>query len=347
MTIEHTTRAHARLSASRADRFINCPGSVALENKMPYEPPGEAAAIGTAIHELSEAMIRGDALIQEDYPDEQWDMAAEYAAWIKDMAQGATKTMIEVNVDDGLKSIHPALGGTADAVIIKDRTLHVIDLKTGRVPVKADNNLQLLTYATGVARMLKAPADVKVVLHIYQPRTGHSSWETDGNRLINHGNDLKKAAELIDQGDAPTNPGQSQCKYCRAKSICPSMLAKAAEAARSDFQPQAKAKTKPSQEVIVDDQLLELAMQMQDWSSAVIDHAKRIISDGGEVPGWTLKQGRKMRFWSAPAMVEEALRDVPEAWELKSVAAITKLNIDLPEGLIGEKISAPSLARAK
>ena len=96
-----------------------------------------------------------------------------------------------------------------------------------------------------------------------------------------------------------------------------------------------------------DQKTLELAMQMQDWSSAVIDHAKRIISDGGEVPGWTLKQGRKMRFWSAPAMVEEALRDVPEAWESKSVAAITKLNIDLPEGLIGEKISAPSLARSK
>lgn len=345
MTIEHTTRKHARLSASRAERFMSCPGSVALESRMPYEPPGEAAAIGTAIHELSEAMIRGDALIQEDYPDDQWDMAAEYAAWIKDMAQGATKTMIEVNVDDGLKSIHPALGGTADAVIIKDRTLHVIDLKTGRVPVKADNNLQLLTYATGVARKLKAPADVKVVLHIYQPRTGHSSWETDANRLINHGEDLKRAAELIDHGNAPTNPGPSQCKYCRAKSICPSMLAKAAEAARSDFQPQTK--TKPSQEVIVDDQLLELAMQMQDWSAAVLDHAKQIISDGGEIDGWTLKQGRKMRFWTAPAMVEEALRDVPEAWELKSVAAISKLNIDLPEGLIGEKISAPSLARAK
>lgn len=342
MTIEHTTRKHARLSASRAERFINCPGSVSLESRMPYEPPGEAAAIGTAIHELSEAMIRGDALIQEDYPDEQWDMATEYAAWVKDMAKGATKTMIEVNVDDGLQSIHPALGGTADAVIIKDRTIHVIDLKTGRVPVKADNNLQLLTYATGVARKLKAPEDVKVVLHIYQPKTGHSSWETDANRLINHGEDLKRAAELIDQGDAPTNPGPSQCKYCRAKSICPSMLAKASEAARSDF----KVDT-PQQEVIVDEQLLELAMQMQDWSQAVIDHVKRIIADGGEVKGWTLKPGRKMRFWTAPAMVEEALRDVPEAWELKSVAAISKLNIDLPEGLIGEKISAPSLARAK
>lgn len=342
MTIEHTTRAHARLSASRADRFINCPGSVALESKMPDEPPGEAAAIGTAIHELSEAMIRGDALIQEDYPDEQWDMALEYANWINDMASGATKTMIEVNVDQGLQSIHPALGGTADAVIIKDRTIHVIDLKTGRVPVKADNNLQLLTYATGVARKLKAPADVKVVLHIYQPKTGHSEWETDGNRLIAHGEDLKRAAELIDQGNAPTNPGPPQCKYCRAKSICPSMLAKAAEAARSDFKLQPET---PAKEVIVDDGLIQLAMDMQAWSEAVLNHAKQKLTDGEVIAGWTLKPGRKMRFWSAPAMVEEALRDVPEAWELKSVAAITKLKLDLPEGLIGEKISAPSLTK--
>ena len=34
-----------------------CPGSAALEDTMPHEPAGEAAAIGTHIHELSEMLL--------------------------------------------------------------------------------------------------------------------------------------------------------------------------------------------------------------------------------------------------------------------------------------------------
>ena len=56
--MQHETRKHARLSASRTDRFMSCPGSYRLESLMPYEPAGEAAAIGTAIHELSEIILR-------------------------------------------------------------------------------------------------------------------------------------------------------------------------------------------------------------------------------------------------------------------------------------------------
>ena len=57
--MQHETRKHARLSASRTDRFMQCPGSYRLESLMPYEPAGEAAAIGTAIHELSELILSG------------------------------------------------------------------------------------------------------------------------------------------------------------------------------------------------------------------------------------------------------------------------------------------------
>ena len=65
--MQHETRKHARLSASRTDRFMQCPGSYRLESIMPYEPAGEAAAIGTAIHELSEIILRGGENI---YPAE-------------------------------------------------------------------------------------------------------------------------------------------------------------------------------------------------------------------------------------------------------------------------------------
>lgn len=338
MTIQHTTRKHARLSASRAERFINCPGSVRLEAQMPNEPAGEAAAIGTAIHELSEAMLRGDDLIQADYPDDHWDMASDYVKFVNELCEKPKLKRIEVNVDDGLKQLHPALGGTADAVLAEGNTLHVIDLKTGRVPVEAENNLQLMTYALGAMRKFNAPAGIDVVLHIFQPRTGHSQWQTNGHALIAHGKRLQHAAELASSDNAPTNPGDAQCKYCRAKSICPSLREKVINAAKKEFDIDS---TPITTDMIEDAKLAET------WASAVLDHAKQILDSGTEIKGWTLKPGRKTKFWRDEELTNEFFRSNQDAWELKSPAALIKAKIAIPEQLLGEKQSAPSLVRAK
>ena len=337
MTVNHTERKHARLSASRADRFMTCPGSVRLESQMPYEPPGEAAAIGTAIHELSEAMLRGDALNQADYEDSHWNMASSYVKFINELIENPRKKLIEVNVDDGLKSLHQALGGTADAVLVDGNHLHVIDLKTGRVPVEAENNRQLLTYAVGVMRKFNAPKDITCTMHIFQPMVGHSSWTVDGARLIQHGVDLQQAATLALSYDAPTNPSPDACKYCRAKTICPSIRQKVQDNARKEF----------STDTTVTPGMLDLAAIATAWAEAVQDAAKQQIKEMKTIEGWTLRPGRKTRFWKAEAMAMEALKDHPEAFDLKSPSAIEKLGISVSAELIGEKQAAESLVRAK
>ena len=214
--MQHETRKHARLSASRMDRVMSCPGSYRLEEKMPFEPAGEAAAIGTAIHELSERILRGEAVNPKDYPDDHIDMANEYATFINTLVEKPRKRMIEVNVDAGLKTLHQSLGGTADAVLVDGDHLHVVDLKTGRVLVEAEDNKQMLTYALGVMRMLNAPVSITCTMHIFQPRAGHSKWTVNGIDLVNHGHDLRNAAALALTPDAPTNPSPDACKYCRA-----------------------------------------------------------------------------------------------------------------------------------
>ena len=155
--MQHETRKHARLSASRTDRFMQCPGSYRLESLMPYEPAGEAAAIGTAIHELSEIILRGGEIPTGTDPD-HLSMAQGYANFVNTLVENPRKKLIEVNLDEGLKSLHPALGGTADAILVDGNHLHVIDLKTGRVAVDAQDNKQLLTYALGAMRQLKRQA---------------------------------------------------------------------------------------------------------------------------------------------------------------------------------------------
>ena len=334
--MQHETRKHARLSASRSDRFMSCPGSYRLESLMPYEPAGEAAAIGTAIHELSEIILRGGAIPTGTDPD-HLSMAQGYANFVNMLVENPRKKLIEVNLDEGLKSLHPALGGTADAILVDGNHLHVIDLKTGRVAVDAEDNKQLLTYALGAMRQLKAPNTIECTMHIYQPRVGHSKWTVSGNYLELHGRRLLEAAELALTNDAPTSPSPDACRYCKAKTICPSMREKVQEVARNDFLP----------DTTVTPEMLDDAALVAAWADAVQSAAKEQLTSGKSIQGWTMRMGRKTKFWKDEKLVQEAFKDLLIAWELKSPSAVLKLGVEVSEDLVGEKVAAPSLVKAK
>ena len=334
--MQHETRKHARLSASRTDRFMQCPGSYRLESLMPYEPAGEAAAVGTAIHELSEIILSGKEVPAGTDPDHV-AMAQGYADFVNTLVENPRKKLIEVNLDEGLKSLHPALGGTADAVLVDGNHLHVIDLKTGRVAVDANDNKQLLTYALGAMRQLKAPDTIECTMHIFQPRVGHSKWTVSGNYLNLHGKRLVEAAELALSGDAPTNPSPDACRYCKAKTICPSMREKVQEVARNDFKP----------DTSITPEMLDNAALVTAWADAVQSAAKAQITEGKAITGWTMRAGRKTKFWKDEALVMEAFKDNLKVWELKSPSAVLKLGVEVSEDLVGEKVAAPSLVKEK
>ncbi len=346
---QHTYRKHARLSASRADRFMSCPGSYRLEEVMPYEPAGEAAAIGTLIHELSEKLLNGQEIDNPDVDPDHLDMAQKYADFVNTLVEKPRKRMIEVNVDAGLKSLHYALGGTADTVLVDGDHLHVIDLKTGRVLVDAEDNKQLLTYALGVMRMLNAPESITCTMHIYQPRAGHSKWTVTGADLIKHGEELLAAANLALTFDAPTNPSTSACKYCKAKPICPSIRAKVQDNARKDFIEIVKKDEKEGTGNVpaITPEMVELAQLAGMWSETVLEMAKKQITSGSLIQGWTLRPGRKTKFWKSDALAYEALKSYPQAFDLKSPSAIAKLDIEISADLIGEKHAAASLVKEK
>ena len=334
--VNHEVRKHARLSASRTDRFMSCPGSYRLESLMPYEPAGEAAAIGTAIHELSEIILRNGEIPAGTDPD-HIAMAQSYADFVNTLVENPRKKLIEVNLDSGLKSLHPALGGTADAVLVDGDHLHVVDLKTGRVAVDATDNKQLLTYALGAMRQFKAPSHITATVHIFQPRVGHSKWTVTGQDLVDHGDRLKAAAELALTSDAPTSPSPDACRYCRAKTICPSMREKVQEAARSDFKP----------DTTVTPEMLDTAVLVASWADAVQSAAKDQLTNGVAIPGWTMRAGRNTKFWKDEALVMQAFKDVDAVWELKSPSAVLKLGVEVSEDLVGEKVAASSLVRSK
>jgi hypothetical protein len=155
--------------------------------------------------------------------------------------------------------------------------------------------------------------------------------------LISHGHDLINSARLALSPDAPTNPSPDACKYCKAKPICPSMRQKVQDNARKDFAP----------DTTITPEMIDLAKLAETWADAVLTAAKQQLTNGATISGWNLKPGRKTRFWKSEELAAAALKDHPQAFSLKSPAAIADLKIEVSEELIGVVQSAPSLAKAK
>jgi len=339
-TVNHTVRLHAKLSASRVPRVALCAGSLLAEDALPQEPSGEAAAKGTAIHELAERILTGQP-ISDDAPADLVEVAQKYAHVVTEQTKGAKKHFVELDVTEALKTIHPWLGGTADYVAVGGGVLTVVDLKTGRNEVDPEWNPQLLTYALGAAVALKAPDNVKVRLAIFQPDCGgwKEFWCAYPD-LMDWRDSLLGVANRAMQANAPRTPTPEACKYCRARVHCPELQTQVKEQAKQDH----------CENILdmVTMEMLDAAELCSIWADSVKEAGKRqLIDKPDSIPGWKMREGRKMVKWKDNKMAAAMLSGHPEAFELKSVSAVQKLGLDIPPSLIDETRTAASLVRAK
>lgn len=217
-----------KLSASNAARLMACPASANLELAIPnWQQParvvGGAADTGTDHHTHFESLFQMSGTDILNY--------AELLAYVGALRKTRRfKVLTEYKMETWwLKKPNTT---TADLVLHTQDELHILDPKTGKIPVYAFGNEQLLTYAACASPL--APKAKKVTLHILQPwaDSGITSWEVDTNQIKAHMNAMAEAERKILAGDTTFGPSD-HCTFCPAnphgrgakgKPFCPAML---------------------------------------------------------------------------------------------------------------------------
>ena len=210
---------HTLYSASSLDRLALCPPSARMGRDIPDRSSKDAER-GTRIHTAGEALLLGKE-VATDIADEEYTIAKAYAEYVWEVAGHEGVIHVEQSFHDELAIFHPDLGGTADAIVIDGRNIHIIDLKTGKIPVSVKGNKQMLTYALGALTKYGFDFDV-VHLHIYQP--GNTDRYGYLPKEINEWSaQLIEIAQRADDPFEKPNPSSKACHFCKAKTVCPAM----------------------------------------------------------------------------------------------------------------------------
>ncbi len=247
-------KKHSDLSPSSAKRWMNCPGSVALEAKSPPQETKYAAAEGTVAHILAEKYASGAITRQklEGNLGRTVEQEGHIVTVGPDMIEGAIGYAQHIEADRKVlkgekveafeagvcaSSVDKSLWGTADYYLFQPlRKLIIRDFKFGKnVKVKAEENEQMAIYAIGVMDTEAGWKFDEVELVIDQPRAGDEKrWKTDVKWLKAFRDLLRKAVAETKVENAKTVIGD-WCWWCRAQSICPAKQSQSQDKAREVF----------------------------------------------------------------------------------------------------------------
>lgn len=322
---------HALLGASSAARWLHCPPSARLTENMP-DKAGPSAAAGTLAHAVGELKVRKrlvSGVGPQKYRAAMKRFREEHARLVAAHGEDAIGAWAEMEraTDEYLEAVneiameHTSLPyvaleqtvdfsqwvpdgfGTADALILGDGLLHVVDFKFGRgVAVDAEGNPQMRLYALGALHRYNLIYGVNAVrMTIVQPRNGgvsHAEPMAVPALLAWAETYVKPRAALAAKGEGSFAPGE-WCRFCKAKATC---------RARSDASLALEGFGRRKPPLLTNEEVgeaLTRGRDLKNWIADLEDYALSELLTGGEVPGWKAVEGRSVRAWTDQ---EEAFR---------------------------------------
>lgn len=302
--------AHALLSPSAAQRWMNCPPSACLEREFPSSS-SEVAAEGTAAHALCEHKLRKFLKLhskrpQSDFEDDEMDRCSDdYVLFVQERMREITSPMVLVEQRLDLTRYVPEAFGTADCIIVGGDRLHIVDFKYGMgVLVEAEHNPQMMLYALGALELLDGIYDIQTIsMSIFQPRRENvCTWSLPKEDLLRWArDDLVEKARLAYAGGGEYCAGK-WCTFCRAAVRCRARAEEKLRLAREEF------RLPP---LITDKEIEEVLGEIPDlikWANAILVYATDAAVNHGKVwKGFKVVEGRSVRkYKDEDAVAREA-----------------------------------------
>lgn len=367
-----STPAHSKWSASGFEQKMLCPGSHLLQAGAP-DNTSVYAAEGTAAHQVLTWALsyntQASAFIGR-YIDVAPAYTIEVTAEMAEHVQVCVDYCRDVCGDWGVMLVDQKVNyarfldvpaddawGTADVIILLGEEIIVVDFKYGQgVAVEAANNPQMSLYALGALDGYSMAGDfVRARLVISQPRVRRapSEWDTTVEALIDWADThaRRTVADCITAAfggnvEEYLNPGEKQCRFCRAKATCPALREEVAFtfAERQPASPDEFRALEPATESDADwiSAALDKVDMIEDWCKAIRAEAEKRLLAGDEVPGYKVVAGKKgARQWIDTNAVEEYLRKtlrltIEQAYDLKLISPTSAEKLK-KQGVIGER----------
>jgi hypothetical protein len=347
------------VGGSTAKRVINCPGSVALVQKMPPKPSSEHADRGTLLHNMMEEILTsGDApesFIGARYNDqiltqELIDEKIRPAMEALDAIDPDQTMEYEVETRVGFGDLLPGVFGSTDLIGRIGSRAIVLDWKFGDgVMVEVEENPQLMFYAAAAMRTKEAAwafeGATEIEMVIVQPPEVRR-WVTTPERIAEFELQLVGAVKQAMKADATLAVGD-HCRWCAAKPICPKMTGAVDRALKVQIE------ALPAAQI---SNYLKNADMLEDWIKDLRALALQMLESGAKLPEYKLVAKRAIRSWSdeekakvalfAYGLTESEVMETSVVSPAKAEKALKKRKLGLPEDLVVAISSGNTLASA-
>ena len=351
---------HSKIvGGSTAKRVMNCPGSVALVQKMPPQPSNKYADEGTLLHNVIAEIVMSDKHPEEflgtTYNDQVLtldliDNKLLPALAALDVIDPNKEMEIEAETRVGFGDLLPGVFGSTDLIGRIGNRAVVLDWKFGDgVAVEVEENPQLMFYAAAAMRTEEAKwafKDVEEIEMVIVQPPQVKRWVTTPARIAQFEKDLVKAVKLAQQPDAELKIGD-HCRWCAAKPICPQMTGAVDRALKTQIE---------AIDVQTLGSYLANADLLEDWIKDLRALAHQILDSGAPVPGYKLVAKRGTRQWTDEKDVVHWLdgkglepteiysKEILSPAQMEKV--LKKRKLTLPDDLVVSVSSGTTLASA-
>lgn len=334
---------HAILSPSSSHRWLHCTAAPKLEAEEPRKDT-DYTLEGTLAHAYCARELKN--MIGLDYgeedqqisklrdkygTDEMAEHVLSYVSIVGDKLTEATRKVrdsqliVERRLD--FSKWIPGSFGTADAIIITDGTLEVIDFKYGKgVEVSAEWNSQMMIYALGaVAEFEDEYHILRVRMTIVQPRLSNlSEFELSISELMWWANYVLKPKAEEAMSDNAVQECGTWCRFCSIKGRCAKLAGRCLSIAE-EF---------GDRERVTDDDIAEKILPnlalIKAWVGDMEDYTLSQALSGKHFKGYKLVEGRSIRKVTDPdglagTLKEHGFEEIYKPQELKTLTDLERL----------------------